>query len=451
MAFTAFDSAITGALLSDAETAAQFDDARVVRAFLRVEAALARAQAAIGAIPAQAGTRITQISADFELPPETLREGTAQDGIPIPTFVAALRSAVGPDVASYVHLGATSQDIMDTGLVLRLRDVFDLHERRLIALGHRLVTVSRAHATTPMAARTRMQQASPTSFGLKTAGWLAALTRHLQRLAELRKRTLVLSLSGAAGNMAAFGPDAATIERTVAQDLNLAVSPAPWHSLRDNLGETAGWFALVTGTLGKIGEDLVLLAQNEVAEIRLAAGGGSSTMPNKANPVLAETLVALARHNAAALGGFHQSVLQSHERGGAGWTLEWMVLPQMAVAAGAALQHFDTLLNQMQVDEARMLGTIHASKGLLLAEAVSFALSEHMPRADAITLTKKACGIAAEENTDLFEVLPRILNPALSRKIAWQDLRNPARHLGQSNALINRIVESFQAVACKTC
>ena len=194
-----------------------------------------------------------------------------------------------------------------------------------------------------MVARTRFQQAIPTTFGLKVAGWLAPLLRHRQRLAELLPRLLVVQLGGAAGNLAALGDRGVEVMEDLARELGLACPPMPWHSQRDGLIELAGWLSLVTGSLGKLGQDVLLLAQNEVGEIREADGGGSSTMPQKSNPIRAEALVTLARSNATLVAGMHQAALHAHERDGAAWQLEWKILPDMVLAAGSALGHATAL------------------------------------------------------------------------------------------------------------
>ena len=309
------------------------------------------------------------------------------------------------------------------------------------ALADTLAGLAEAHRATPMAARTRMQQATPTSFGLKAAVWLSALVRHLERLPAIRKNLLVLSFAGASGNLAALGAPALAVEKNLAARLDLLTSPAPWHSVRDGLLDYAGWLTLITGTLGKIGLDLSLLAQSEVGEVRLA-GGGSSTMPNKVNPVGAEVLAALARMNAGQLGTLHQAALHEHERSGTGWTLEWLTLPQMVMATSGALKHANQLFDSLVVDEARMRANIEASCGLLLAEAASFALSSHMPRPEAQALVKKACATAAQTGRHLFDVLAEETDAA----VAWQELRNPALHLGSGGQMIDRVLESYQAV-----
>jgi 3-carboxy-cis,cis-muconate cycloisomerase len=439
MTVSLFDSELYGGLFSDREIAALLDDRARLRAMIEVEAALARVQGRLGVIPPEAAARISETAETLELDPAALAPGTASAGVPIPALVAALREAAGTEAGSWVHWGATSQDIMDTGLVLRLRELLARLDERLAGVIQSLAALAAEHRGTVMAARTRGQQALPTTFGLKAAGWLAPLARHRERLGQLRPRLLVVQFGGAAGTLAALGADGLAVMEALAGELDLAVPPAPWHAQRDGFAELAAWFALVTGSLGKIGEDLVLLAQSEVGEAYPKGGGGSSTMPQKTNPVAAEALVTLARFNAGLLASAGEALVQAQERGGAAWPLEWLTLPQMAVATGAALRLAAEALDGLVVDPARMAANLEASQGLILAEAASFALAEHMPRPEAQALVKAACAEAAQSGRHLLEVLAE-KTPA---PLDWAGLRDPAGYLGAADALIDRILATL--------
>lgn len=436
MTVSPFDSAVHGALLGDGETAAFFTDAAELRAMQDVEAALARVQGRLGVIPSAAAAEIGKAVQSLEIPPGSLAEATASAGVPVTALLAALREAVGGAAGHYLHWGATSQDIVDTALILRLRDVLALLEGRLAALVARLIETAEAHRGAVMAARTRSRQATPTTFGLKVAGWLAPLVRHQQRLSELRPRLLVVQLGGASGTQAALGDKGIAVMEGLAAELSLAVPPTPWHTQRDSIAELAGWLSLVTGSLGKIGQDLVLLGQSEIAEVQAGTGGGSSTMPQKANPVAAETLVALARLNAGLLAAVHQAAIQEQERGGAGWSLEWLTLPQMAVAAGAALRHAAGIAENLEVDAERMARNLEASNGLVLAEAASFALAAHMPRSYAQDLVAEACRTAAAEGRHLMD----LLRERSDAPVDWESLKDPANYLGVADQLIDRTI-----------
>lgn len=446
MTVSPFDSPLLSGLLQDGETAGLFSDAAALAAMLEVEAALALAQGDCGLIPPEAAKAISAAARGLTLDPAALSAATAQDGVPVPALVAALRKAVPAEHAPFVHWGATSQDIADTGLVLRLSQLADIFETRLRDLASLLLRMAETHRATPMAAHTRMQQATPTSFGLKAAVWLAPLLSHLERLTQLRPRLLRLSLGGASGNLAALAPHGLAVEAKLAERLGLTVSPVPWHVSRDGLMEFAGWCTLVTGSLGKIGQDIALLSQNEISELRPGSGGGSSTMPNKANPVSAEVLIALARHTGGQLGTLQQAAIAEYERSGAAWLIEWLSLPQIAAATGKALTTATSLLDSLVIDTARMRANIEASNGLLLAEAASFALAATMPRPQAQDLVKKACATVLATGTHLFDVLAA-MTPVPDD---WSALKDPALHMGESAALIDRIVESAQALGLES-
>jgi 3-carboxy-cis,cis-muconate cycloisomerase len=299
-----------------------------------------------------------------------------------------------------------------------------------------LASIADEHRNTVMAARTRSQQASPTTFGLKVAGWLAPLLRHRERMAELRPRLLVVQLGGAAGTLAALGESGLRVAEQLAAELRLGVPPMPWHTQRDTIMELAGWMSLVTGSLGKVGQDTTLLAQSEVNEVRAGPAGGSSTLPQKANPFVAEILVALARFSGGLLSTLSQSMVQEHERDGASWSLEWLILPQMAVAAAAALRHANVMSATVSVDAERMRRNLDDSRGLILAEAASFALVAYMPRAEATALVKAACRTAVAENRQLMDVLAE----RTDAPVDWEALTDPMSYLGAADALIDRVL-----------
>lgn len=436
MTFSAFDSQMTGALFADTETAALFSDQAQLRAMLQVEAALARVEGRLGVIPEAAAARIAEVAEHLEPDPESLRAATARDGMPVPALVAALREAVGGEAANYVHWGATSQDILDTALVLRLRSLLLLFEARLRRLIQALGREAKAHKRTVMAARTRAQQATPTTLGLKIAGWTLPLVRHRERLEQLRLRLLMVQLGGASGTLGALGPSGLAVMEALAEDLDLVCPSSPWHNMRDTIAEFAAWLALVSGSLGKFGADLVLLGQSEVGELRTGAGGGSSTMPQKANPIGGETLIALARFNAGLLSNIYTALVHPQERDGIGWSLEWLSLPQMAAATGGGLIHAQTLAESLMPDPGRMRTNVEASAGLLLAEAAAFALAAHMPKPEAEALVKAACAETKASGRPLMAVLRERSDVPLD----WRGLEDPAAQIGQAEALVERIV-----------
>jgi 3-carboxy-cis,cis-muconate cycloisomerase len=340
------------ALVGDEETSAFFSNEAELRAMLQAEEALAGAEAEAGLIEEKAARRIGEACRDFQPDWGKLAEGLAQDGVIIPEFVKQLRAAVGETHAKAVHLGATSQDIIDTGLILRLKGVTELLGHRLGALVEVLGSLKVRDGSVALMAHTRMQRALPFTAADKIDTWVRPLERHRQILRELMPRLLVVQLGGPVGTRGELKGHGDAVAAAMAERLGIGSVP-PWHSQRDRIGEFASWLSLVSGTLGKIGQDIALMAQNEVGEARLASGGGSSAMPHKSNPVPAEVLVTLARFSAGLLGTLHQALVHENERSGAAWTLEWLVLPQMVVAAGAGLSKANSLLESLSFSPSK--------------------------------------------------------------------------------------------------
>lgn len=428
------------ALFGDDELAAMFSDAAAVRRMLEVETALARAQAALGMIPLEAARGIEAGLAGFDVDMAKLRAGVARDGMPVPALTAQLRAALSDDAAQWLHFGSTSQDIIDTGLILQLKDALLLIEDRLEALIDTLCALARTHSRSVMLARTRSQAALPTTFGLKAACWLAPLVRHRHRLAELRARVLLVQCGGAAGTLAAMEGHGVAVMEGLARELDLACPPLPWHAQRDGLLELAGWLASLTGALGKLGQDCVLLAQSEVGELREGEAGGSSTLPQKANPIRGESLVTLARHATGLLANLHSATIQEHERGGAGWSLEWLNLPPLVITCGAALRQAQSLLGSLEIDTDRMRENLARTNGLVLAEAASFALRRHLPREEAQRAVKAAAREVMESGRHLMDVLAE----RTTAPVRWDLERDPLRHVGEAEALIERVLSEVE-------
>jgi 3-carboxy-cis,cis-muconate cycloisomerase len=426
-------------LFGDREVAAALDGPAQLAAMLRAEAALAAAQAELGLIPATAAEAVAALR-----PPEPgeLAAATERDGTPVPGLVAALRAQLPGPQAQWLHYGATSQDIQDTALALCLVEVLRVLEDRLQRLGDALAALAEAHAGTLVAARTRFRTATPTSFGLTAAVWLTPLVRLRAQLAELRAEVLPVSLGGASGTQAALGPRAREVEQRMATRLGLPVAPLPWHARREGVAEAASWLVRLSGALGKIAQDVVLLSQSEVGELRLAGAGGSSTMPNKQNPTAAEAVVALARANAQQVGTLFEAQLHAHARDGAAWQAEWLALPEICIRTGAALRHALALVEGLEVRVERMRANLDAGQGLWAAEAASFALAAHMPRAEAQALVKAACREALDSGESLTAVLRRRTDAPLD----WAALADAAAQLGEARAMIERAVAANAAL-----
>lgn len=346
MTVSPFDHPLLSGLLGDEEAARHFSVEADIAAMLSFERALAEAEAECGVIPHDTEAAIVKALASFRPDTAKLRAGVAKDGVVVPELVRQIRAAVGDPHDAFVHFGATSQDVVDTSLVLRLGRAIDHIGLLLSENIVRLIGLAEEFGGRALMGMTRMQPAIPITAADRIASWRAPLERHQQRLKEQAGRLLVVQFGGAAGTLDKLGDKAPAVRGALAARLGLGGAPQ-WHSQRDALAEFASWLSLVTGSLGKFGQDVALLAQAGT-DIRLSGGGGSSAMPHKQNPVKAETLVALARFNATQLAGMHQALVHEQERSGAAWTLEWLILPQMVVATAAALRLAAELAAQIE-------------------------------------------------------------------------------------------------------
>ncbi len=396
------DSAIYRELLGDGEIAGLFTDNAELRAMLLVEGALAEAQAAQGIIPAESAAVIARAAREVQLDPAALADATARNAVPVPALVAAFRDALAaPEHAQYIHWGATSQDIMDTGLMLRLRRVLEILAERLDATLLALAALAETHAELPMAARTYGQVATPTSFGAVAAGWGRPLIALRTRLDGLRPRLLQVSLGGAAGTLSAMGPKGPAVRSALAEGLGLGDPRASWHSERAGIAELSGWLTALIVALGRIGEDLVLMTQSGIGEVQLAAGGGSSTMPQKANPVEPSLLVALARQGVGLDANLQAAALHRQQRDATAWMVEWLSLPQLCQIAGRALGVAEGLAGGLEPVPARMAAGLDDGLGLIHAEALTFALARDMPRPEAQSAVTALCREAQQSGTPL--------------------------------------------------
>lgn len=334
------------ALVGDAELAPWFSDTSDVRAMLAFELALAGAQAQCGLVPAAAAAAIAEACAAFEPDWGGLRAGMAKDGVAVPALVAALRARLDPSCREWLHFRATSQDAVDTSLTLRLKPVVATLDGRLAGIVALLERLGETQGSVGLMGHTRMRRALPITAADKVASWRQPLERHRQRLARLAPDLLVVQFGGPVGTRTGLDGRGEAVARGLAERLGLVAVPS-WHGGRDRLVAFGQWLALVAGSLGKIGLDVALLSQEGVGSVRLAAGGGSSAMPHKANPVAAEVLATLARYAAGQSGTLAQALLHENERSGAAWTLEWMLLPPLAIATGASLRHAEALLRRL--------------------------------------------------------------------------------------------------------
>ncbi len=432
-----FDSEIYRHLLHDAEVGKLFSDSAEVRAMLLVEGALAKTQGKLGIIPEESGEFIHRASLELQIDPGGLATETGRSAVPVPALVQAFRKAMdAPEHAQFVHWGATSQDIMDTGLVLRLRQVLTILDARLVALIRALGLLAGRHAHLVMPARTWGQIATPTTFGAVVTSWGQPLLRHRLRLLELKPRLLQISLSGAAGTLSVIGDKGPELTEQLARALGLEKADGSWHSQRDTLAELSGWMTNLTCSLGKMGEDLLLLTHSQIGEVTLETGGGSSTMPQKSNPVLPSLLVTLSRHILALNGAMHGAVLHREQRDGAAWMLEWLNLPQICMCCARALSAAQEISPALRPNPDRMAAHLNDGTDQIYAESLSFSLSRVMPRPDAQKAVKELCRQAKLEAHPLRQLakarwpeldLTAVFSPELQLGRAPENAENFAR------------------------
>lgn len=435
-------------LFSTENMRALFSDRSRLQGMLTFEGALARVGGRAGVIPAPAAVTITKHCHAEAFDFGELALGAEQAGnlaIPLVKALTALVEREDAEAAQFVHWGATSQDVIDTGLVLQMRDGLDLIEADLARLAGAYQRLASAHRTTLLAGRTWMQQAAPITFGLKVAGWLSAVKRDQQRLRELRSRALVLQLGGAVGSLAAFGDKGLEVMSALASELELAEPDLPWHAHRDRVVEVATTLGLLVGTLGKIARDLSLLSQSEIGEVSEPSApgrGGSSTMPHKRNPVGAAVALAAAQRVPALVATMLAAMPQEHERGLGGWQAEWDTMPEIFLLTAGALHRTVEAAEGLDVDAERMRANLDVTRGLIFAEAVSMALARYVGRQRAHHLVREATQRATSQHLHLRDALTS--DSAITAHLSPGELGqlfDPRLAAGLSAELVKRVLD----------
>ncbi|MEL7343709.1 MAG: lyase family protein [Pseudomonadota bacterium] len=425
-----FGSALYADLWGDAEVGKLFTDSAELRAMLVVEGALAEVQAALGLIPSEAAKAIKTAAFEVTLDPAALAAGTGKSAVPVPAMVEAFRKAMGNDTASaWAHYGATSQDIADTGLALRLRQVLTIYESRLKAAIVSCADLAEAHADLPMAARTYGQAATPTSFGAIAAAWGRPMLALLDELPQIRTAVTRVSLGGAAGTLSAMGDKGPAVRAALAKALDLADPQASWHADRSGITGLGAWITRCAAALGKIGEDCLLLTHSTAGELRLGATGGSSTMPQKTNPVEPSQIVALARFVQAQNVALQGAGLHREQRDGAAWMTEWLTLPGLVLGGARAIGLAGPMIAGLTPVADRMLANLDDGSGLIFAEALSFRLAQSMPRPDAQAAVKALATQARDTGRSLAD-----LASAAHPGIAQEDIFDANAQLGTAPA-----------------
>jgi len=437
------DGPILGTLYGSDAMRAVFDERAYFQRMLDVEAALAQVQGRFGIIPAEAAGAIGEAAAKGELRTEVLAASARNVGYPVVGLVSELSRGAG-EAGGWTHWGATTQDIMDTATVLQVREGLGLIEAEMRAIVTALTDQARVHRGTVMAGRTHLQQALPTTFGLKCATWALPFISHLRRLPELRRRVEQVEFGGAAGTLASLGDQGIAVMEGLAAELGLHAPIAPWHVCREGLAETVAYLGLICGGLAKFATDIILLAQTEVGEVAepyVAGRGASSTMPQKRNPIASEYILAATRMVHALVPAMLGAMAQDHERATGPWQSEALVIPQAFVLTHGALRHARAIAEGMVVDTGRMRRNLDLTHGLIVAEAVMMGLAPHLGRGEAHHVVKHACDVALTERLSLTDALER--DPAVASRLdraAIERMTDPASYLGSADAFIDRVL-----------
>jgi 3-carboxy-cis,cis-muconate cycloisomerase len=444
-------------MLSSAVMRGVCDDRTSLQHMLDFEAALARAEAAAGVIPAAVSGPIAAACKAQAFDLDALAEAATRSGnlaIPLVKMLTAEVGKADKDAARYVHWGATSQDVIDTATMLTLRAGIDVLDADLSRAIKGFAALARSHRNTAMVARTWLQHALPMPFGLKLAEYASSLARARCRLRRLRREGLALQFGGAAGTLAALGDKGLVVAEQLARELDLPLPDAPWHTHRDRIAEAASAFAILAGSCGKIARDVSLLMQTDVAEAFEPAGegrGGSSTMPHKRNPVAAASALAAATMAPQLAATIFAAQVQDHERSAGPWHAEWPTLPQLMLVASGALAAVVDLAEGLDVDAARMRRNLEATHGLIMAEAVTFALAESIGRREAHHLVEAASKRAVADKKHLYEVLSadsQVTQHLSPEKLAA--LFEPMAYQGASQALIDRLLDGLDRIRRET-
>jgi 3-carboxy-cis,cis-muconate cycloisomerase len=422
-----------------------------LQAMLDAEGALAFAEARVGLIPQEAAEAIASCCEATRFDPEELgREGRAA-GNPVPPLVKALTAAVSmvsEEAARHVHKGATSQDIVDTAAMLVARNALNLILAELGGISHACARLAEEHRETIMAGRTLLQQALPTTFGLKSAGWLVSVLEGRRRLLDVRQRALAAQLGGAAGTLASLGESGVSVLGEFAREVDLADPTVPWHTDRTGTAEIGGALSLVAGVLGKISLDVILMAQTEVGEVAEPAGegrGGSSTLPHKRNPILSVTAAANARRVQALAQTLYGAMLGEHERAAGAWHAEWEALTDALALTGGAAAAVRGVTEGLEVYPEKMRQNLKETGGMLMAENVTTVVADRLGRLEAHGIVEAAARRAADAGRPLRDEL--LAEPVLRERLSAEEIDaalDPAGYLGSTGAFIDRALRVYR-------
>lgn len=432
-------------MFGDATMRKIFSDENRLKKWIVTETVLSRAQEAMGLIPEGSSSKIREAAKVENFDQAAMKANFDRIGFPILPFVHQLTKACDPETARWVHYGATTQDILDTGTVLQMKEGLAIVEEYLDAIIEALVKLSREHKNTPMAGRTFQQLASPITFGYKTAIWLDEMLRHRERIDALKPRLLVGQCSGAVGTFATLGDKGLEVQRLMMKELGLGVPDISWHVARDNWAELVSIFGMISATLGKIANEIAILMRSEIGELSEpfeTGRGASTTLPQKRNPISCEPIIAIAHRMRELVGSQLTSMIQEHERGALGQMhLEWIVIPDAFILLSGSLHHSRYILENLVVDTNRMRENLNLNGGLIMAESVMMGLAPKLGKKKAHDLIYEAAGYANDNGITLKQAL--LMNETISSELTEEeidDLLDPLKYVGVAPDMVDQVL-----------
>lgn len=442
------DSLLFRDMFGSPEARAIYSDTALIQRWLDVEAALAEAEAGAGLIPHTAAAAIRSACKLEHVDLQSLAKGTELVGYPILSLVRQIEKAAGPEAGGYVHWGATTQDIMDTATALQARDARILIATELLDATQKFEALARKHRNTVMAGRTHGQQALPITFGYKIAVYVAELRRHQARFSAVASRMEFVEFAGAAGTLASIGPAGLDVQRRMAGILGLRMPPIAWHTSRDGLAEFVCVQGLLAATLAKFAQEISLLQRTEIGEVEegfVHGRGGSSTMPQKRNPIASEAIIGASRLVRQMAPAMFDAMLHDNERATGPWHAEWLALPESTVLMHGMLRKTHEILDGLVVRPERMRQNLDLTRGLINSEAVMMALAKHLGRQEAHEVVYKASMSAVEHGRSLREEL--LSQPAITGRISPAEIDqmlNPENYLGLAASFVDRVLSETE-------
>lgn len=427
-----------------------FSDKSLLEKWIEIELALAKAQAELGVIPKKAFEEIEKKADPDLFNMEEIRKGITETSHPLITFIRQYSEICENGAGEYVHFGATTQDIMDTGLILQLKDGYQYIRKQLDHLIDLLIELTEENRTVPMAGRTHGQHALPITLGFKMAQWLSELERNRIRMDEIYDRVFVGQLGGAVGTLASIHEDGLKVQKRMMEILNLKVADVPWHTSRDNLVELASVYALISGTIGKIANEIINLQRTEIAELEEGfefGKVGSSTMPHKRNPMICEYIVGLSRLVRLQMSSVYDVLVQEHERDMGLWLVEWELWPEISIFVSKMIESITIVLSNLIINKDKMKENLDLTGGLIMSEHLMFVLSPYIGKQTAHEIVYEVCMEAFEKGVPVVDVL--VENEVVKQFLSEEEIReslNPSNYLGLSEKFVNQVLDHFAEV-----